>query len=78
MGGTGPAGSATPTVRPDPTRNTHRISTTSADANALDALDAMRRAYPDATVDTVAAVLPPIAACRERTLGALTELGLPG
>lgn len=44
---------------------------------ALGALGAMRRAYPDATVDTVAAVLPPIAACRERTLGALTGLGLP-
>jgi hypothetical protein len=32
-GGIVPAGSASPTVRPDPTRTTHRISTTSADAN---------------------------------------------
>jgi adenylate cyclase len=44
---------------------------------ALDALGALRRAYPDVTVGSVAAVSPPIAACRERTMEALAGLGLP-
>ncbi|WP_439576652.1 hypothetical protein [Elioraea sp.] len=41
------------------------------------ALGAMCRAYPDATVDSVAAVPPPIAACRERTVETLAGRGLP-
>jgi adenylate cyclase len=44
---------------------------------ALTALGAMRRAYPDATVSSIAAVLPPIAACRARTAETLAGLGLP-
>jgi adenylate cyclase len=39
------------------------------------ALDALRRAYPGATLARLAVVIPP--GCRDRTLEALASIGLP-